>query len=60
VEVVDNHPNLGGLYFRLFTTDRAYLMTVTVIVVASLILRGALKSVSCHKSQFQKEVQRII
>ena len=33
---------------------------MAVIVVAGLILRGALKPVARHKSQFQKEVQRII
>ena len=52
--------NLWRLHLRHLATQCAYLVTVTIVVVTSLVLRGRLKTVSHHQSQFNEELQRVI
>ena len=52
--------DLIGLDFHDLATHRTDLMTMAGIVVTSLVLRRALKTVTDHQAQLHEQIERIV
>ena len=57
---VDSLADLMGLHLSHLSTHGAYLMAMAVVIIAGLVFRRRLKTMTYHKTQLYKQAQRIV
>jgi len=60
LHVINSHNDCRGFHLCHLAAHRAYLVAVTVVVVAGLVLSGTLKPVAYYKPQFKEKIQRVV